>query len=67
MTVEQPSKSKMPRVRSGSNLAALITEQQATSAEMQAKEKKFRQEVGAESGFDLSKIKSHYENRRFIR
>ena len=36
---------------------------------MREKEKRFRKEIGSVSvsGFDLSKIKSHYENRRSIR
>ena len=34
---------------------------------MREKEKRYRKEIGTVSGFDLSKIKSHYENRRSIR
>jgi len=34
---------------------------------MQKKESSFRREVGPDLGFDLSKIKSHYINRRFLR
>jgi len=34
---------------------------------MQRKEHNFRKDVGPDLGFDLSKIKSHYINRRFIR
>ena len=57
----------MPRVRSGHNLAALLVEQTNNEEEMQKKEQNFRREVGPDLGFDLSKIKSHYINRRFIR
>lgn len=34
---------------------------------MWKKEHNFRKDVGPDLGFDLSKIKSHYINRRFIR
>jgi len=54
----------MPRVRSGHNLAALVVEQTNNEAEMLKKEQIFRNEVGPDFGFDLSKIKSHYINRR---
>lgn len=57
----------MPRVRSGHNLAALVVEQANNAAEMQQKENNFRKDVGPDLGFDLSKIKSHYINRRCLR
>jgi hypothetical protein len=34
---------------------------------MSYKETKFRQEVGPNFGFDLKKINSHYEHRRYLR
>jgi hypothetical protein len=34
---------------------------------MKKKELKFKQEVGPDFGFDLNKIRSHYEHRRLLR
>jgi hypothetical protein len=34
---------------------------------MAKKELQFKNEIGLKEGFDLSKIKSHYENRRYLR
>ena len=36
-------------------------------ADIKQKEKKFKKEIGAEVGFDLSKIGSHYESRNRLR
>lgn len=54
------------RVRSGSNLAALVVEQKG-GTDLKYKEEKFKQEVGPQQGYDLSKISSHYEHRRRLR
>lgn len=56
----------MPRIRSGHNLAALKVES-SSYEEITQKERQFRQEVGEDFGFDLSKINSHYEHRRYLR
>ena len=50
------------RVRSGTNLSALEQTQEYSS-----KDKQFRESVGPDQGFDLHKIQSHYESRRYLR
>ena len=54
------------KVRSGSNLAAMAIEQENArkGRDVDAQVKK---DLNPEYGFDLSKIRSHYENRRMIR
>jgi hypothetical protein len=55
----------MPRVRSGSNLSALLVD--SKTDDIKSKERQFREEVGPDYGFDLSKIRSHYESRMKLR
>jgi hypothetical protein len=55
----------MPRVRSGSNLSALLVD--SRGGDMRSKEQRYREEVGINYGFDLSKIRSHYESRMKLR
>ena len=54
------------RVRSGSNLAALVVETKS-GQDIKVKEEKFKAEVGPQQGFDLSQINTHYEHRRRLR
>jgi hypothetical protein len=65
--VDKTNNSRFPTVKSGSNLSALVVEQPKNQDEMSKKEEKFKAEMGPMTGFDLSKIKSHYENRRYLR
>lgn len=62
----EPPKKGMVRVRSGSNLAALVVEQKQ-GQDLKLKEDKFKSDIGPQMGFDLSKIGSHYESRRRLR
>lgn len=55
----------MIRVRSGHNLAALVVETQGQ--DVNRKEEDFVKTVGQQQGFDLKKIRSHYESRRQLR
>jgi hypothetical protein len=64
---EKTDNSRIPKIRSGSNLSALVVEQPRNQAEMSHKEERFKADMGHLTGFDLSKIKSHYENRRYLR
>jgi hypothetical protein len=66
VTTTDTSKKGMIRVRSGSNLAALVVEQKEGS-DLKLKEDKFKSDIGPQMGFDLSKISSHYEHRRRLR
>ena len=54
------------RVSSGSNLAAMVVEQEKAQ-KGQDVEKQIKRDLNPDSGFDLTKIRSHYENRRMIR
>jgi hypothetical protein len=56
----------LPKVRSGSNLAALVVEQKQ-GVDLKYKEEKFKADINPRAGFDLSKIGSHYEHRRRLR
>jgi hypothetical protein len=56
----------LPRVRSGSNLAAVVVEQNQ-GIDLKFKEEKFKADIGPSAGYDLSKISSHYEHRRRLR
>lgn len=56
----------MVRVRSGSNLSAIVVEQKQ-GQDLKYKEEKFKIAIGPQLGFDLSKIGSHYEHRRRLR
>jgi len=67
VTHDEKSKGLGVRVRSGSNLAAMVVEQQNSGEQMDQREEEFKKEIGPESGFDLSKIRSHYEHRRALR
>ena len=66
-TTLQPSSGDIPhRVRSTSNLAALLVET-SNVADINRKEEDFLRSIGKEQGFDLKKIRSHYEHRRHLR
>jgi len=53
----------MPRVRSGSDLAAVKVE----SKDIETKEEQFKKKIEPEKGFDLKQIGTHYESRRQLR
>lgn len=58
----------MVKVRSGSNLAALVVEtKNSESKDIKKKEEQFLHELEPHMGFDLKKIGSHYESRRRLR
>lgn len=57
----------MQKIRSASNLAALVLEESKNDVEVQIKQLKFREQIGPDFGFDLSKIHTHYEHRRALR
>lgn len=57
----------MQKIRSASNLAALVLEESKNDVEVQIKQLKFREQIGPDFGFDLSKIHTHYEHRRSLR
>jgi len=59
------SKRGVPRVRSGSNMAAIVEEQK--KGDLKQKEEQFKAQIGPMQGFDLTKISSHYEHRRRLR
>jgi len=56
----------MTRVRSGSNMAAMLIEQKQ-GQDLKIKEEKFKADIGPMQGFDLRKINTHYEHRRKLR
>ena len=58
-----PNQSRIPRVRSGLNMAS-IQETKLPLNEITLKEKKFRLDIGQDYGYDLSRIATHYEHRR---
>ena len=58
-------KRALPRVRSGSHLAAIMVE--AKDGNIKEKESKFKQEVRPDEGYDLSMIHTHYQHRRTLR
>lgn len=54
------------KVRSGSDLSAVILEQKQ-GQDLKQKEEKFKLDIGPSQGFDLKKISTHYEHRRRLR
>ena len=65
--MEEETKSALGvKVSSSNNLAALAMEQQRAKANQNI-EQEFKSEIGAQQGFDLSKISSHYNHRRMLR
>ena len=63
---ESAEKRRLTRVRSGHDLSALKVEQKGEK-DLKVKEQEFKKEVGAQIGFDLKQISSHYEHRRKLR
>mmetsp|Transcript_5356 Transcript_5356/g.8269 ORF Transcript_5356/g.8269 Transcript_5356/m.8269 type:complete len:541 (-) Transcript_5356:1308-2930(-) len=55
----------LPRVNSGLEVSAVYLEQR--DGQVMVKEQQFKQQLGAEKGFDLSKVNSHYQSRRRLR
>ena len=60
------SKRGLHKVRSGSNLAAIVLEQ-SQGQDLKIKEESFKVQIGPQHGYDLSKINTHYEHRRRLR
>lgn len=68
LSQEKSSEGKkgLTRVRSGSNLAAVVVES-SKGADLKLKEQQFKAQIGPQQGFDLTQINSHYESRRRLR
>jgi len=62
---EEQKASTMVKVRSSNNLAAAVIEQ--TKDDPARLEIKFKEGIGAQQGYDLSKISTHYNHRRMLR